>query len=328
MEDEEAFLERVKGRRIILDEIHRLQDPSQILKIAADHYPTTRVIATGSSTLAATARFRDTLTGRKSTLWLTPMTLTDQADFGNTDLEHRLSCGGLPPFFLKASRNEREFQEWIDDYWAKDILELFRLGRRQSFRRFAELLLANSGGVFQATRFSRDCEVSRTTVGNYLSILESTFVVHVLRPFSRSRAQEIVSAPKVYAFDTGFVCAFRGWKELRPEDVGVLWEHLVLNELHAHLQSRSIQYWRSKHGNEVDFVIAQPGSETIAIECKRSSDEFDPRGIRAFRARYPGGRNYVVATDVARSYDRHVGEIAVRFVSLADLVHLITGRPS
>src|SRR5574341_1378766 len=108
----------------------------------------------------------------------------DLHDFGRPDLKHRLLRGGLPPFFLAEQLPERDFQEWTDAYWAKDIQELFRLERRRSFQKFAELLLAQSGGLFEATRFAAPCEVSRTTIANYLAVLESTFVVHVVRPFS------------------------------------------------------------------------------------------------------------------------------------------------
>jgi predicted AAA+ superfamily ATPase len=86
LESPEAFLRQLSGRLVVLDEIHRLDDPSQLLKIAADHYPSTRIIATGSSALGASARFRDTLAGRKSRLWLTPMLLSDLVDFGAGDL--------------------------------------------------------------------------------------------------------------------------------------------------------------------------------------------------------------------------------------------------
>ena len=81
MEDPEAFLMGLKGRRIVLDEIHRLPNPSELLKIAADHFPGTQVLATGSSTLGASSRFRDTLAGRKTELWLTPMIEADMKDF-------------------------------------------------------------------------------------------------------------------------------------------------------------------------------------------------------------------------------------------------------
>jgi predicted AAA+ superfamily ATPase len=90
----------------------------------------------------------------------------------------------------------------MDAYWAKDIQELFRLERRDSFQRFTELVMAQSGGIFDATRFAGPCEVSRPTITNYLCVLEATFVAHVIRPFSTRRPTEIVAAPKVYGFDT------------------------------------------------------------------------------------------------------------------------------
>ncbi|MBM4049648.1 MAG: ATP-binding protein, partial [Planctomycetes bacterium] len=260
MEDSEGFLDGLRGRRIVLDEIHRLPNPSEVLKIAADHYRDIHVLATGSSTLGASAKFKDTLTGRKAELWLTPMASADLRDFGHSDLDRRFLHGGLPPFFLSERQPDRDFQEWMDAYWAKDIQELFRLERRHSFQRFAELLMAQSGGLFEATSFARPCEVSRTTIANYLRALEATFVIHVLRPFSSQRAAEIISAPKVYAFDTGFVCYHRGWHQLRGEDRGMLWKHFVLNELQAGLQSRQVLYWRDKRGHEVDFVLAPRGA--------------------------------------------------------------------
>jgi uncharacterized protein len=320
MEDPESFLGSLEGKRVVLDEVHRLQHPAELLKIAADHHPKVRVLATGSSTLGASARFRDTLAGRKRELWLTPMTLEDLSDFERPDLPHRLLQGGLPPFFLSERPIDRDFQEWLDAYWAKDILELFRLERRHSFARFFELLMAQSGGIFEATRFAAPCEVSRTTIANYLAVLEETFVVHVLRPFAKNPEQEIVAAPRVFGFDTGFVCYHRGWSSLRPDDLGSLWEHFTLNQLHAHLQTREIRYWRTKQKQEVDFVVPRRGKAPVAIECKWSADHFDERNLLAFRARYPGDLTFVVLPTANRAFSRRYKEVQVRFVGLRSLL--------
>lgn len=325
MEDPERFLEDFRGDRIVLDEVHRLQNPSQLLKIAADHFSNVKVLATGSSTLGASSKFKDTLSGRKRDIRLTPMMSRDLADFGNEQLAHRFLRGGLPPFFIAEKLPERDFQEWMDAYWAKDIQELFRLERRSSFQRFVELILAQSGGIFEATKFARPCEVSRTTISNYLTVLQSTHVAHVIRPFSRHRPTEIVAAPKVYAFDTGFVCYYKGWHELRPDDFGYLWEHFVLNEMHAVLQSSDINYWRDKRGHEVDFLYLRRGSKPIAIECKWSADNFDPRNLMAFRRHHPGGENYVVSADIERSFTRKQQDLTVRFVRLETMIKRLTG---
>ena len=103
MEDPQGFLQGLQGRTIVLDEIHRLDNPSEILKIAADHYPETKVIATGSSTLGASSKFKDTLTGRKTELWLTPMISSDLEAFQQTALTHRfLPEAAYPPFSLQG----------------------------------------------------------------------------------------------------------------------------------------------------------------------------------------------------------------------------------
>ncbi len=230
LEAPELFFADLRGSRVVLDEIHRLQHPSEVLKVAADHFPDIRVIATGSSTLAAKAKFADTLTGRKTSVWLTPLMSQDLKDFQEEDLRARLWNGGLPPFFLAGENAPAEdYEEWLDSFWARDVQELFRLERRTSFLRFVELLMVNSGGVFEATAYAGPCEVSRTTISNYLGVLQETRMAHVLRPYSTRRATEIVSAPKVYAFDTGFVRHARGLATPRPEDYGLSsGEHYVL----------------------------------------------------------------------------------------------------
>lgn len=320
MDDPQEFLSGLKNKKIVIDEIHRLDNPSELLKIAADYYGQTKIIATGSSTLGISSKFRDTLTGRKTELWLTPMTLNDIIDFKQESLPYRMLRGGLPPFFLSEKMPDKDFQEWMDAYWAKDIQELFRLERRHSFQKFFELLMIQSGGIFDATAFSRPCEVSRTTITNYLKVLEATFVVNIVRPFSTYKPNEIVSAPKVYAFDTGFVCYYRGWDKLRNDDLGVLWEHFVLNEVYSCLQTRSVRYWRDKQGHEVDFILTRRNNSPTAIECKWKAKEFDPTNLISFRKKYPQGENFVVSSDIDRSYAKRYAEITVRFVSLSQLI--------
>ena len=320
LRDPESFLRSMLNKKVIIDEIHRLDNPSELLKIAADHFPGIKIIATGSSTLGASAKFRDTLTGRKRELWLTPMTLNDASDFNLMDLDHRLHFGGLPPFFLKKAQPQQDFQEWMDSYWAKDIQELFRIERKFSFSRFAELLFVQSGSAFEASRFATPCEVSRSTISNYLALLEATYVAHIIRPFNTRMSKEIVAIPRVYTFDTGFVAYYNGWRELRSEDIGLLWEHYVLNDMMAALQTRDINYWRDKEDHEIDFVIRQRTGHTITIECKTSARKFDGYNLSFFRKRYPEGKNFVVCTDIVNAFDQSFRGNLVRFVGLNDLI--------
>jgi hypothetical protein len=77
-----------------------------------------KIIATGSSTLSASAKFKDTLTGRKTVIHLPPMILEDVASFLLPDLSKRLLSGGLPPFSVQEKISGNEVQEWVDSYWA------------------------------------------------------------------------------------------------------------------------------------------------------------------------------------------------------------------
>ncbi len=106
-----------------------------------------------------------------------------------------------------------------------------------------------------------------------------------------------------------------------------LWEHFVLNELHAELQVRDIRYWRDKRGHEIDFVLIQRGNAPIVVECKWSASEFDASGLKAFRLAYLKGENFVVVRDVDRPSIRHYGDVSTVFVSLQNLIQKIKPQP-
>ncbi|MGH7820806.1 MAG: DUF4143 domain-containing protein, partial [Candidatus Binatia bacterium] len=106
---------------------------------------------------------------------------------------------------------------------------------------------------------------------------------------------------------------------LRPEDRGPLWEHLVLNELHALGFRREIRYWRTKHGREIDFVLRRRGGNVLAIECKWSASAFEADHLLAFRRSYPRGDKLVVAADVTTPFTRRYEDVPVRFLGVGSL---------
>ncbi len=316
LRDPESFYASAGERIVVFDEIHQLPDPSRLLKIGADAFPKLKILATGSSTLSATRKFRDSLTGRKRVVEMTPVLHEELPAFGVNDLRHRLLRGGLPPALL-AERHDPEFySEWQDSYFARDVQELFRVEKRAGFLRVLSLLLRQSGGLLSVTKLASDSQVSRPTIMNWLEIYEVTHTMRVLRPFAAGGRREIVAQPKVYGFDTGFVCHTRGWDRLRNEDCGTLWEHLVLESLAAAGVPR-ICYWRDKQQREVDFVLPRGRDAADTIECKWQSEEFTPRGLQAFRESYPKGRNFVVTPRPSKTpYERTIGSLRVKFMPL------------
>jgi len=325
--DPESFYEGVEGEGpVVFDEVHRLQDPSGLLKIAADEYPRLRVLATGSSTLAATRKFRDSLTGRKAMVYLPPVLWSEcLASFKIKDFDRRLLHGGLPEPLLAEGKDSAFFSEWIDSFYARDIQELFQVRNRTGFLRLFKLLLMQSGGMADFSSLAQASELSRPTVMAHVESLAIAHAIFLVSPYHGGGRREIVRRPKVYGFDTGFVTFVKGWESIREDDRGFLWEHLVLDELRARLDEQTIFYWRDKSGRELDFVVKRPQNTADVYECKVNPDNFDPDALKVFRAQYPKGRNFVVGPWIDEPYARRHGSLVVTYGAPA---RLFAGEPS
>lgn len=304
LEDPELYLDsQTKGSVLIFDEVHHIEDPSRLLKIAADEYPHLKVLATGSSTLAATRKFRDSLTGRKQAIHLCPVLWEECAEpFGVPDLDHRLLHGGLPEPLLASRKTSAFFNEWIDSFYARDVLELFGIRNRQGFLSLFRLLLRQSGGQLDYSQLANSSELSRPTVKAHIEAMQIAHAVYLLRPFHGGGKREIVSRPKCYAFDTGFVTFEKGWDSIRDDDRGLLWEHLVLDALRFRFADEDIFYWQDKSHREVDFVVRRGRDKADVIECKINPDKLDAKSVEAFRGLYPKGDNYIVSPAVKKPY--------------------------
>jgi predicted AAA+ superfamily ATPase len=321
LEDPELFLNSQRpGSVLIFDEIHRLNDPSRLLKIAADEYPHLKVLATGSSTLAATRKFRDSLTGRKRAIYLCPVLWEECAEpFGMHDLDQRLLHGGLPEMLLAESKTPAFFNEWIDSFYARDILDLFGIRNRQGFLTLFRLLLRQSGGQLDYSQLGNLSELSRPTVKNHIEAMQIAHAVYLLRPFHGGGKREVVSRPKCYAFDTGFVTFEKGWDTIRDDDRGLLWEHLALDELRFRFADEDIFYWQDKSHREVDFVIRRGRDRVDVMECKINPDKLNAKPVEVFRNSYPQGNNYIVSPAVRKPYQVRRGDLVFTVSTTKDL---------
>ena len=311
LEDPELFFsDQAPGSIVVFDEVHRLKDPSRLLKIAADEYPHLKILATGSSTLAATRKFRDSLTGRKHSIHLCPVLWEECAEpFGDSNLDHRLLRGGLPEAFLATNKQAAFYSEWIDSFFARDILELFAIRSRQGFLSLFHLLLQQSGGQLDYSKLASSSELSRVTVKAHIEAMQIAHAVRLVRPFHGGGKREIVSRPKCYAFDTGFVTFARGWDSIRDEDRGVLWEHLVLDSLCSRLGSDDIYYWQDKSRREIDFVVRRGADRVDIVECKINPEKLDASPVQLFRNLYADGANVVISPSVNKPYRFRRGDL-------------------
>jgi len=309
--DPELFYRNCDRPIVVFDEIHQLRDPSRLLKIGADVFPHLKILATGSSTLAASKKFRDTLTGRKRLVHLTPVLWDELPAFQSSSLLKRIFHGGLPQALLSETKAPGFFREWMDSFFARDIQRLFSFRDPDKFSALFEYVMKQSGGLLETTRTAGALSVGRPTVESHLRALEATHAVTLLRPFYGGGQKEIIKMPKVYVFDTGFISFSRGWDPLRPDDYGLLWEHLVLEYLQAHEHEGKIQYWRDAAGREVDFVISRNPEEVDAIECKWDPGQFDPAAMKLFRTYYPRGNNYVLSPLTVPGYAKKVSGLEI-----------------
>lgn len=126
------------------------------------------------------------------------------------------------------------FSEWFDSFFARDIQELFGIRNRAGYLKLMKLLYRSSGNILDYTQLSKNSGVSRPTVMNYLESLIIAHNVYLLSPFHGGGKREITSRPKFCVFDTGLVTFVKGWKEIRIEDRGILWEHLVLDLIRSY----------------------------------------------------------------------------------------------
>lgn len=307
----DTFFRSSGAQVVVFDEIHQLRDPARVLKVGADMFPELRLLATGSSTLAASKKFRDTLAGRKRLVHLTPVTWSELPAFG-VGLAQRLLHGGLPQAMLATEKQPSFYREWLDSFFARDIQRLFGFRDINRFNAVFEFVLRQSGGQFATTKAATALGIARPTLESHLQALEVTHAVTVVRPYHGAHVTELVRQAKVYGFDTGFVSFVRGWDSLRPDDCGPLWEHVVLEHLQAMCPLTRPQYWRDRAGHEIDFVLPRGRGNVDTIECKWDPGHFRAKSLAAFRTLHPRGRNYLVTPGAVNPYEITAGPLTVQ----------------
>ena len=309
---ESFFVQQPANSRIVLDEVHRAEDPAGLLKIAADAWPGIRVLATGSSTLHASRRFSDSLAGRKWPIRFAPVLWRECPDWVSaTDLDRRLLQGGFPDQLLLPAPDPLWFEEWMDSFFARDLLPLFDVRGRGGFLRVVSSVFVHNGDLLDISTVARDAGVSRPTAVHYLDILDDCQLTVRVPPFHGGGRRELVRRPRLYALDTGLVCHLRGWTNLRPADRGPLWENLVLDELLTAIPQSRVHYWRDGAGHEVDFAIVAGRDRVAAVEVKISPDAFNAKALARFRRAYPDGPNVLCCPFVDEPFQRRFGGFEV-----------------
>ena len=205
--------------------------------------------------------------------------------------------GGYPELWAEPGRDAPLWHSsYIQTYLERDVRGLRQIGDLTQFQFFLRTLAARSGQLLNLSGISRDLGIAVNTAKQWLSILEATFQVIVLRPWHANVGKRLVKTPKVYFTDTGTLCHLAGLKD--PEHAaagpmgGVIFETAVLSEIFKTILHRGdephLYFWRTSSGEEVDFV-ADYGNRLVPIEVKLSSTPHPgmAKSLEMFQEHYP-----------------------------------------
>ncbi len=266
-----VIIDEVQKLPVLLDEVHRL--------IESDGYS---FILCGSSARKLRRQGVNLLGVRAWRYAMYPLTFSEVTDF---DLLTALNNGLLPGVYGQPQYG-RSLRAYVEDYLTQEVFNEGLTRNVSAFSRFFDALRFSHGELTNYSAIARDCGVDGKTVREYYQILVDTLLGYFVTPFSKRKGrQSITSTPKFYLFDVGVaghVCR-RSLADLAGSEFGKAFEHFILMELVAYRdycnRDFEINFWRTKSGLEVDFILAE--GET-AIEVKGRVRPSDLKSMRAF----------------------------------------------
>lgn len=277
----ELFLEPLADRLVILDEVQLRPDLFGVLRALVDAQRRPgRFLVLGSAGPTLIQQSSETLAGRIEYLELTPLTLAEVRQRSpEPSPETGLWCrGGFPDSYL--ARSDAQSMRWreafIRSYLERDIPQLGIRVSAATLRRFWLMLAHYHGQVWNASTIAASLGVSAPSVRHYLDILESTFMVRVLPPYSANLGKRLVKSPKVYLRDSGLLHALLNLPShdalMGHPALGASWEGWVIEQIlaQAPVGSRP-SFLRTASGNEIDLLLELPGGQLRAIEIKHSA---------------------------------------------------------
>ena len=297
--DPRGFLE-IHRPPVVLDEVQNAPELLPYIKERIDRDRSTagQYLLTGSQNLLLAEKVTESLAGRAAMLRLFPLSRRERGgqperrlaleEARSGTLPTAAAFGALWKDFLRggypelAARPDRDASLWhasyIQTYLERDVRTLRQVGDLTQYQNFLRVVAVRSAQLFNLTDAARDLGVAVNTVKAWLSVLEATYQVIVLRPYFANVGKRLVKTPKVYFTDVGTLCHLAGLKD--PEHAasgpmgGAILETAVLSEIVRTFSHRGLEprvfFWRTTAGTEVDFVV-ESGGTLIPIEVKLSA---------------------------------------------------------
>ncbi|MCE2983907.1 MAG: DUF4143 domain-containing protein [Parachlamydia sp.] len=278
------------GSTLILDEIQRVPRLLPEIHALIEEKKDIQYIMTGSSTRKLRRSVSDLLGGR-ALRQMGPFLASELGE--NFTLEKALTVG-LIPLIWNASDPNETIRDYLTLYLKEEIQAEGLVRQIGDFSRFLEIASFSHASIWTTTDISRESSVKKTTVENYLQILEDLFLAFTLPVFKRRAKRKLISHQKFYFFDAGVYRSLRprGILDSSQEIEGLALEGLVAQHLRSWVigqrETHSLSYWRTQTKLEVDFIVYGPLG-FWAIEVKRSPHlgPADLKGLLAFQEEYP-----------------------------------------
>jgi hypothetical protein len=293
LEDPRGFLGQFTGG-VVLDEVQRVPALFSYIQTIVDREDRPgRFILSGSQNFLLLRSISQSLAGRSAILHLLPFSLrelTGRKPFSLEALGRELprSRRESPPdlmetlfrgFYPRIHDKDLDPATWYSGYYQtyveRDVREIVNVGDLEAFGRFVRLCAGRNGQLLSLSSLANDCGITHTTAGRWISILEASFLVHLLRPYHANFGKRLIKSPKLYFLDTGLLCYLLRIQS--PEDLrlhasrGPIFESFVISELIKSFlhqgKEPDLYFWRDSTGHEIDAVVDQ-GSERVAVEIK------------------------------------------------------------
>lgn len=285
-----------KKKWVVIDEIQKvpaLLDEVQRL-IEKKKY---RFLLTGSSARKLKRGQANLLAGRAWQAELFPLVWSEIPNF---DLDYILRYGGLPSVLLSENPQE-ELKAYCQTYLYEEIQAEGLVRRLPNFSRFLLSSALSNAKVLNFTKIAQDAELPPSTIREYFQILEDTLLGFQVLPWKKSKKRKAISTSKFYFFDLGVTHTLANTRSIDPNSdlYGMSFEHWIALELRAYLSYRrkneSLEFWRSKHHHEVDFIIG----DEVAIEVKATSKigKDDLKGLKILKEEQQLRDYYLISKD-------------------------------
>ena len=274
--DPRAFLAQFK-HGAVLDEIQRAPDLLSYLQVIVDERRENGLfILTGSEHFKLRGSISQSLAGRTALLTLLPLTLKEKSELvPEESLDETLYSGFYPRIFDQELEPRQALADYVETYIERDVRSIGQLQNPTLFYKFIRLCAGRIGQLVNLSKLGADAGVSHTTARQWISILERSYILFRLEPYSANLRKRLVKTPKLYFFDVGLACQLLGIdnaKQVATHPLrGALFENAVILEALKYEYNRGHRprffFFRDNHGLECD-LLRSSGTRLEAIEVK------------------------------------------------------------